>query len=363
MFGRRKTAPVAAAGRALGTVEQQLAAIVAARGTALAPLTVDELPICQGLANLHADMVAQFPLYAVDDLGRPIRRQPAILQQPDPSEPLGDTLHAIVQSLWWTGNAVALYDGDSFRVQNPDACAHVPSTDINDDRAIGSWIIHGHSVPVSRVVLFKINDDPRRGPLGASPLERCWQAVENYSWAYRYLADYFRSGGNPSIILKSRNAGTPGQAEEIWQNWVAARQAGRPAVVPWDIELAAAPPASDISETVAVLEFCTAEICRAVGAPPSIGNAPVSASLTYATTLDELRRWLALSLGPTWLTRIERVFTSLLPAGQRARFDISELPRLDVFGAAPAAAAALGAAAAPSSGAGGAHLALVSATA
>jgi hypothetical protein len=186
-------------------------------------------------------------------------------------------------------------------------------------------------------VLWKINDDPRRGPLGASPLQRCWQAVENYAWAYRYLADFFLSGGNPSLLVKSRNATDPGQADELWLQWVAARQAGRPAVVPWDIDVVGAPVANDISETVAVLEFCTAEICRATNTPPSIGNAPVAASLTYATTLDELRRWLALSFGPTWLTRIERGFSSLLPDGVFARFDTTELPRLDQFGTAAAA--------------------------
>jgi hypothetical protein len=317
-------------------LSERVAAIREARAWSSPPITVDQLPIVQGLANLHADVISQFPLYAIDDTGARISPTPDVLIQPDPTEPLGETLHAIVQSMWYTGNAVALRGRDTIRLQNPNACSLAPTFDLLDDRLITGWYIHGVAVDPADVVLWKINDDPRRGPLGASPLERCWQAVENYSWAYRYLADYYSSGGNPSILLKSRNAADPGQADELWAQWVASRQAGRPAVIPFDVEVASAPTPGDISDTVAVLEFCAAEICRATNTPASIGNAPVAASLTYSTTLEELRRWLVLSLGPTWLTRLERGFSTLLADGQSARFDTSELPRLDMFGSAPA---------------------------
>ena len=335
----RRRAPETATGstRATQTLDERIQAIYAARSTAMAPITVDQLPIVQGLANLHADVISQFPLYAVDDTGARVDPTPDVLIQPDPSEPLGETLHAIVQSMWYTGNAVALRNRDAIRVQNPSFCTIAPSYDPLDDRRIDGWYIHGVAVPTSRVVLWKINDDPRRGPLGASPLQRCWQAVENYAWAYRYLADYYSSGGNPSILLKSRNATDPLQADELWAQWVASRQAGRPAIIPYDVEVAAAPASTDISETVAVLEFCTAEICRATNTPPSMGNAPVAATLTYSTTVEELRRWLVLSLGPTWLTQIEQGFSTLLDPGLSARFDTTELPRLDMFGSDPAA--------------------------
>ena len=349
---RRKSETPTAGHRATPTLDQRVLAIAALRSSATAPITVDQLPIVQGLANLHADMISQFPLYAVDESGLRVQYTPDVLVQPDPSEPLGETLHAIVQSLWYTGNAVALRQNDAIRLQNPNACGIAPNPDLLDDRVITGWLIHGIRVPTSKVILWKINDDPRHGPLGASPLQRCWRAVENYSWAYRYLADYYSSGGNPSILLKSRNASDPGQADELWAQWVAARQAGRPAIVPYDIEVASAPAPSDISDTVAVLEFCTAEICRATNTPPSIGNAPVAAALTYSTTVEELRRWLVLSLGPTWLTRLERGFTTLVAdQGLTARFDTSELPRLDLFGAAAGPGPAPAIAAGPAPGA------------
>ncbi len=332
-FRRRQTDVPAAGRRALD--DAVVSALQTARNS-VGPITVDQLPVVQGLAQLHADVIAQFPLYAEDErTGQRIFNTPTILTQPDPSEPLGDTLHAIVQSMWYTGNAYALFNGASIRVQNPNRVSLYPSFDPYDDRRIDGWIVAGMSIAAGNVAHFKINDDPRHGPLGASPLVKCWQAVENYAWAYRYLADYYRSGGNPSLILKSRNAGDSTQADELWTQWVTARIAGRPAIVPFDIEVMPGPAVADIDQTVAVLDFCTAEICRAVNTPPSLGNAKSSDGLTYSTTLDELRRWLTLGLGPTWLTRIERGFTQLLPAGLRARFDISELPRLDAFGTTP----------------------------
>jgi hypothetical protein len=335
-FRRKRESGVAAGRRATPTLEERLAAITALRSSS-APIAVDQLPVVQGLANLHADVIAQFPLYACTQDGVRILDTPQILVQPDPTESCAETVHKIVQSLWYTGNAFALRNRDAIRVENPSAVGLIPSTDIYDDLKVDGWLVHGVTTPVDRIAWWKINDDPRHGPLGASPLARCWQAVENYAWAYRYLADYYRSGGNPSILLKDRNASDPAQADALWALWVAARQAGRPAVIPYDVDVAAAPTPTDIADTVSVLSFCTAEICRATNTPPTLGNAPVSASLTYATTLDELRRWLVLSLGPTWLARIERGFTALLPDGLFARFDTTELPRLDVFGDSPAA--------------------------
>jgi phage portal protein BeeE len=335
---RRRPVEIVAPGRRAFPVDAQLAALQAARNSS-GPISVDQLPIVQGLVQLHADIIAQFPLYAADRAtGRRVVNTPTILDQPDPSEDAGDTKHAIVQSLWFTGNAYGLFTGEAMRVQNPSRVTLAPTLDPYDDRRVDGWHVAGVFIPAKFVAHFKINDDPRTGPLGRSPLAHCWQAVENYAWAYRYLADYFRAGGNPSIILKSRTAQDPTQADELWTNWVLARQAGRPAVVPYDVDVAAAPVAGDIGDVVHVLDFAAAEICRAVNVPPSLGNALVSSSLTYSTTLDELRRWLALSLGPTWLARIERGFTALIDPRLRARFDVSELPRLDVFGTQPASA-------------------------
>lgn len=333
-FRRRSTTTPAAAGRR--ALDDATVAQLQAARQSVGPITVDQLPIVQGLAQLHADVISQFPLFAVDDrTGKRVANTPTILTQPDPSEPLGDTLHAIVQSMWYTGNAWGLFTGDAMRVQNPNRVSLYPSFDVYDDRRVDGWIVAGVAVAAGNVAHFKINDDPRTGPLGHSPLVKCWQAVENYAWAYRYLADYYRSGGNPSLLIKSRNASDPAQADELWTQWVTARQAGRPAVVPFDVDIEAGPGVSDLRDTVDVLAYAAAEICRMTNTPPSIGNAPVAASLTYSTTLDELRRWLVLGLGPTWLTRLERGFTQLLPAGMSARFDITELPRLDAFGTTP----------------------------
>ena len=46
--------------------------------------------------------------------------------------------------------------------------------------------------------------------------------------------------------------------------------------------------------------------------PGSLVNAPSNGySLTYANIADEMRRWIALSLKPTWMARWESAFRTL----------------------------------------------------
>ncbi|MCU1361273.1 MAG: Phage portal protein, partial [Ilumatobacteraceae bacterium] len=311
------------------SVQSQVDRLRAARsvGTELA---VDELPICQGLAQLHADVISSLDMYATQN-GKRVTTTPDLLEQPDPTEDRQSTVHKLVQSLWWDGNAYASTARagtiSSIHVLNPHLVGYDP--DPFDDLAIRGWNVNGMPVPTRGLTHWKLNDDPRKGPLGKSPLVRCNAALANYGWAYRYLADFFANGGNPSLILRSNRPlapginGEPGDADIIVSQWIAARQQYRPAVLDgtqWTLE--PGPLAQDIDKTVAVLEFAAVEVCRAVNVSPSIGNVLSSGSLTYSTTADELHRWAVLSLGPTWLKRIAAGFTAMLPTNLKCEFDL-----------------------------------------
>ena len=157
-------------------------------------------------------------------------------------------------------------------------------------------------------------------------MRRCATALDMYGWAYRYLTDYFGSGGNPSSLLKSKRKLSDVEATKRADDWVAARRARRPAVMPHDLEFEVPASTGDLAAAIQVLEFATAEIGRMCNVPASIINAAVTGySLTYSNLSDEFRRWLAVSLRPTWIRRIERGFTRLLPFGYRARLDPGDL--------------------------------------
>lgn len=335
------------------SVEQRIQAAAAAR-IANVSLTVEDLPITQGLVQLHADLVSSLELAAVDrSTGVPVANQPEVIVQPDPREDREDTLHKIVQGLFWGGNAPSSVaragELTSIRMLNPNTVGYEP--DPYDSTWLRNWYVDGRPLPLERVHNWKINDDPRHGPLGESPLRRARTPLDVYTWAYRYLLDYFAQGGNPSLVLRSTRPLSPNpvtedtlgrtEAQIAQDAWVSSRQLYRPAVLDPQWTLEQGPPPQDLEQTIRVLEFMGAQVAQLLNVPPSIANVLSAGSLTYSTTADELRRWLLLQLGPTWLKRIERGFTRLIDDPRlEARFDQDSLTRFDVLENAAAVSAA-----------------------
>jgi phage portal protein BeeE len=110
-----------------------------------------------------------------------------------------------------------------------------------------------------------------------------------------------------------------------------ARRARRPALLSgqWSLETFSMPTAAD-AMVIEALDYLDAAAGRALLIPPSILNLRALGGLTYATVVDEMRRWLTLGLYPGYLARIEAAFTDLLPHGQVALFDTSNLVRMDM---------------------------------
>jgi phage portal protein BeeE len=334
------------------SVEQRIQA--AAQARIATNLTVEDLPIAQGLVQLHADLVSSLELVALDErTGRPVVNQPETVAQPDPREDREDTIHKMVQALWWGGNApcsIARAAGGltSVRVLNPNQVGYEP--DPFDTTWLRHWYLDGRPMPLDAIQNWKLNDDPRRGPMGRSPFQNARQALDVYAWAYSHLLTYFAQGGNPSLVLKSARTLAPGpvpedaagrtEAQIAQDDWIRSRQLFAPAVLDPQWSIDAGPEPQDLEQIVRVLEYCGAQTAQLTNVPPSIANVLAASSLTYSTTADELRRWLLLQLGPTWLKRIERGFTRLLPPGLVARFDQDSLTRFDVLENAASIAAA-----------------------
>lgn len=295
------------------------------------PVPVDELPITQGLVNLIADGIADMDLYPVDARGRWTREVFPVLEQPNPDEDRADTLHKIVQSLYWEGNANALngpFDTtgavSAINVLNPHSVGWL--VDPADELRVEWWMVNGRRYERSALTHWKMNDDPRRGPMGRSPLKVCDTALETYGWAYRYLADFFAQGGNPSSVFKSKLELNDDKITELVDEWIKARRQKRPAFVPPWLELDIPPSNGELQAVIEVLGFATAETARLMSIPTTVVNAPVEGySLTYRNVDEEFKRWLALGLGTTWVRRVERGFTRLLPRGVRAHLDPSNL--------------------------------------
>lgn len=280
---------------------------------------VEQLPVAVGLANLHADVLAAMPMLTNT------RSTPAIVTQPNPEESRHTTQHKLVQSLFWTGNGYALRGRDATIILNPNDVAYDP--DPYDSTRVAAWYVNGQTVARDRIVHVKINDDPRRGPLGKSPLSVASEPLKMYGHAYAYLSMFFAGGGNPSTVLRrtgpSNTLYDPATAAD---DWVEARKARRPAVLPSGWELQVPSNNGEMEAVARILEQCAVEVARLVNAPPSLVNAKANGSMTYSNVHGEIARWLSLSLVPTWITRLEDFWTDL--AGVPVELDTDVMFRL-----------------------------------
>ena len=301
------------------------------------PVPYDELPITQGTCQLICDALAAMPIYPVDLDDNPTDETFPVLERPNPDEDRGETIHKIGQSMFWTGNAYGLTGPrddsgavDAINVLNPNSVGHV--ADPLDELRVKRWVINGVEVDRAAINVWKMNDDPRHGPLGRSPLVRCETALDTYGWAYRAIGDHFAQGGPPNMVIKSKTELDPDKIVELTNEWISARQQTRPAFMPQWLDLEIPNTTGELAQIIEVLSMAAAEVARMLNLPVSLVNAPVAGySLQYSNVGDEFRRWLAVSLGTTWINRIERGFTALLPRDRRARMDPSQLYRPDLF--------------------------------
>ena len=297
VFGRRRHQRSAD----LSAANELIAAAQAERLSAN-PVPIERLPVVVGLAELHADVIAKMPMQGV-----PINA-PA---NPDPREDVFYTTHKAVKSLWYTGNVYGLTDArpgvraTSMTVLNPDTVLGQADYD-TDPNAVAEWWVNGRQVDGRNIIWSKINDDPRTGPLGVSPLVQAREPLAMYGAAYAYLTMFFESGGNPSSILSRTGPGNLTYSnEKAVADWIEARRQRRPAVMPEGWTLTVPANNGELDTVRQVLEHSAAEVARLTNVPPSIANAKsMTGNLTYATTEGELRRWLALSL-TSWICRIE----------------------------------------------------------
>ena len=194
----------------------------------------------------------------------------------------------------------------------------------------------------SQVLHIPLISDP--GPLGQSPLDLIGTVVDDLATAYEWAAGYWRDGGTPPYALTHPQKLDDTQASSLIDRWLVARRTRRPALLSGGLGLTTfAQPSAAEALLIEGLNYLDAAIARALNVPPSIVNVVSQQALTYSTTVDEMRRWLTLNLYPTYLDRLQSGFTDLLPRGQQAVFDTSNLLRTDWASRVTTAAAAVAA--------------------
>ena len=300
----------------------------------LAMLDPWDLPPVVAARQLVADTTAMLSMVAVA-AGARIDPTPAVLRRPDPGEPYRRTLERIVNGMTRHGRAWLHVDADGSN-------GYPLAVSVVDDARVNATIdpagrITGATIdgePVDRRRLVHIPMRVDRDPLGTSPLEDIRLALEQLSAIYRYSAGYYTHTAQvPPYAVVHPTRLTKPQAELLADQWLTARAERRPAVLSGGITLQTyqAQTAAD-AMLLDAINYLDATVARVMLIPPSMLNVEAHSSLTYSTTQQQFQSWLAVGLYPMFLSRIEAAFTDLLPRGQTAVFDTSNLTRMDFAG-------------------------------
>jgi HK97 family phage portal protein len=199
----------------------------------------------------------------------------------------------------------------------------------------------GRRFIVGRDVIHIPNVVDGADQMGQSPLQLCGQVLAQASTIYGYRGSYYDEGGVPSVKIKVPHRLTTEQANAERDAYIAARWGRRvPAVVSGGTDIEPFYSTAQDAQLSEAIDSVAVDIARIYRVMPSLVNVTTAGSLTYATTADHFRAWLITGL-QSYLMRLEAAFSDLLPRGQTARFDTSELTRTDVSGRWAAYATAL----------------------
>jgi phage portal protein BeeE len=296
-------------------------------------LDIFELPSIVAGRQLTADTCAMLRMVGFSDIGGRLDPTPTLLRRPDPFEPYRDTLEKIVNAMTrhdvaWLYVTVRGSDGWPIAVEQ-----------IDQGRMNVEWLDPARKV-IARASIDGTSVDPKDvrpikfvldGPTpDRSPIERVRVVLEQLVSAYRYSAEYYGGGTVPPYAVVHPNRVTAMQAGEFMDQWTLAREERRPPLLSGGITLETYNPTSAADALVIeAMNYLDAIAARVQQIPPSLMNTTAQSSLTYSTTGAELSRWLKLGLYPGILSRIEAAFSDLLPRGQQAIFDTSNLVRME----------------------------------
>jgi HK97 family phage portal protein len=302
-----------------------------------------QLPVVVACRGLIADTMGQLPLITLRGR-RPLPRQPTLTLRPNPHEPRWLTFHRLANQLTRAGYVFLLVtdtdaSGRAAAVRVIDAADAAPTFDpVTGD--LDTVSVNGvERVPGLDVIWIPYTVE-RRSSLGESPLAGCPAAMDFFAALFS-MAGSFWEAGYPSLVVKVAHRLAPGQAQDIKRQLIES-MGGRhePGVIDQDGEIAALGSSAVEAQLVESIAMANAEVARAFRMPPSLVNVASGDSLTYTTVEGEMRRWLATGLG-AYLSRVEAAFDDLTPAGQRTRFDTTELLRTDFTGRVEAYSTAL----------------------
>ena len=296
--------------------------------------------------QLLADMAATLPWGAIRGgkradtavTGPPVPAPtPPLLLDPSPYMTRDETIEMMVGSLIWRGYAPVL-------LQNLDSSGRPRfASPLHPDEVTVTWntnmtqpVYHWRGRPMIEGVDIAVAHMPKLpgDPKGLGPFEAAKATLRGVLDANDYARRLFSDSAVPSGYLKHPGKLTHPEAVDLMDTWDDTHQGGRgTGVVSGGVEYVQLSMTPEQAQFLLTRAFGIQEVARLLGIPAHILNAgtpPQSAnSLTYTNVPAVRSELVTLTLYPTYLRRIEGLFTRLLPRGMSAAFDLADILKGD----------------------------------
>jgi HK97 family phage portal protein len=287
--------------------------------------TVLGIPAAWRAVDLLQTVIATMPLHAYRGDQR-LERDPKILEQPNSLETRFETVGSIVYSLAMRGNAYLLLGGyDS--LERPTELEVVHPDLVSIDTSSGELLYRvGDSEPLTRSELLHLRYLKIPGsPYGVGPVEACRLGLSNVIALETYGRQSFTDNGVPSAVINVEGDLSPEEATEMKGRWMASASTREPRILPSDMKVTPLAFTPQDSQFLESKKLGITEIANIFGVPATRLGGDGS-SMTYRNAEQDDFQFLKYTIQP-WLIRIEQPLSTLLPHGQRAKFNPDTLLR------------------------------------
>lgn len=258
------------------------------------------------------------PKFSLEGIGGPV--------------PLEEWLYSSQSDLDETGNAIGVIEQRDPYTGRPTWIRLVPSKSVTVRSRDGqiTYQIGSHTYDPFDIWHEKQYTVPGL-PVGLSPLAYAAMSLGQNLSALQFGLQYFQTAGLPTVHLKNVDKTVDAANAEVIKKRYEATMRERGVLVTgkdWDINIESVN--ANESQFLATLDASNADIARFFGVPGDVIDVNSSGSaVTYANITQRFLSLLVLHMQPALVRRERKLSRELLPNKVFAKFDTTELLRLD----------------------------------
>jgi HK97 family phage portal protein len=199
---------------------------------------------------------------------------------------------------------------------------------VNRDREVTGYHYRGEALAPRQIRHLQYLRRPGE-PRGLGPIQAAQQRLRGAVDLDAFAGEWFGTAGVPTGVLSTDQFLTPEQAEQWRDQWHEAQRERGTAVLGAGLGYETINISPKDAQFIESQQFSTTALARLFGIPANLMLAVVEGnSMTYQNVAQADLSFLRWTLS-TYTREIEEAFTSLLPRGQLARFNLDAILRPD----------------------------------